>query len=791
MSPQSPVRRLRFSLEQVTIWALAAALFFAALLVIPSAAFPAIPTKAFIIAAGAIVTLALYILARLARGNVILPPPMLLAALWLPALAYLLSAVFAGVPFGTVVWGSGLATDSLAFILAISLLGTLAALSIRRPEHYRLILRLGAWFLGLVIVVEALVVLVGQVAPNTISPAFSIVGSSRDLAAILGLSVVAILLALRSLELTPRAGTKLLAGGAIALALLAVLNSTLIWVLVALAALALFVEAIMTRRPQIVAEIDLEDATLVVEDVPESAAGSRPFLVPLVVLAISIFFLIGGTLGSSLATVLHTGTLDVRPSWQATLATGRRVYATSPLFGSGPATFASQWTKYRDASLNSTIFWNLDFGSGIGFIPTSFVTTGLVGALAWIVLIGSFLFYGGRMLLMRTPEDPIAEYTATLAFVAALFLFAAAIFELPGPVVLALLFIALGLFVSTTRYARGASQRGVVFARAPRVGFVIVFALTLLLLASVAIAYALIERYVAVSELSSAGAAYAAGNLGGADAAVARSLSFAPLPESYELQAALAGARLSQIISATDMPKADAQKAFQTALSAGINAALTATQLSPNDYQGWVALGNLYGAAVPLGVSGAYDSAKGAYQKALALNPTSAQLYYALAQLDAAHKDNKAAESDLGQALTLKSDYTQAIFLLSQLEVADGNVKDALAAAEAAAYFTPNNPNILFQVGILRAASGDFAGATTALSASVAASPSFANARYFLAAVYARQKDYPDALAQIDAVAALSPDNAKAVESIRAALASGKNPFPANLLSVPPPRVGQ
>jgi tetratricopeptide (TPR) repeat protein len=235
------------------------------------------------------------------------------------------------------------------------------------------------------------------------------------------------------------------------------------------------------------------------------------------------------------------------------------------------------------------------------------------------------------------------------------------------------------------------------------------------------------------------------------------------------------------------MPTSAAQQAFQAALSSGINAALTATRLAPSDYQNWLALGNLYAQAVPLGITGAYDSARTAYEKAHAMNPTNPQILYILAQLNIANKSNNAAKDNLKAAIALKQDYTAAIFLLSQLEVQDGNVKDALASALSAAYFTPNDPNILFQVGILYAAQNDFANAATAFGAAVDANPQFANARYLLSAVYAKQGDFKAALAQMEAIAAMSSDSAKAVATQLASLAAGKNPFPANLLSISPP----
>ena len=132
---------------------------------------------------------------------------------------------------------------------------------------------------------------------------------------------------------------------------------------------------------------------------------------PLVVLAVSLFFLVGGTLGGALANALHVNVLSVSPSWQSTLSIAHNVYSSSPVFGSGPGTFGIDWLTYRDASLNSTVFWNTNFSSGIGFIPTSFVTTGLIGVLAWVVFLGLFIVLGLRMLIARAPQDEFIRYS--------------------------------------------------------------------------------------------------------------------------------------------------------------------------------------------------------------------------------------------------------------------------------------------------------------------------------------------------------------------------------------------
>lgn len=785
MPPQQTTHAPRRSLDTISAWALLATLLASLFMFSPSVAIPFVATKTFLLAAGTLITLALYILARLARGNIIFPPSVLVGALWLPVIAYALSATFSGVPFGNALWGSSFESDTLGFMLVVALLGTLAALVLRRTEHYRAYLRASGYAFCIVVALEVLILIVGQFAPDTISPSFSIVGSYDNLAFVLGLGVIGTLITLRFLELSQRTRRALILGVVGALILLAVANSFLVWALIALVSLGLFIETVM-RHSRAVPGTDLDDMRAAEEAPLETNEGHRSLILPLSALAVSLFFLIGGTLGSSLANTLNVNILSVRPSWQSTISIAQKTYATAPVFGSGPGTFGAQWLTYRDASLNSTVFWNIDFSSGIGFIPTSFVTTGILGAVAWLAVLALFIVFGLRMLVRRSPQDAFIRYVAILSFVATLYLFTVAIFGLPNSVVLALAFVFAGLFVSTMRFAEGSRQWGVIFSRSPRLGFIVVFALTILLLASVVAAYTLLGHYIAASNIASASGAFSAGNLDAADRAAQKSISFAPDAAAYRIQSGIASARLSQIIASSTMPTSAAQQAFQTALSSGINAALTATRLAPSDYQNWLALGNLYAQAVPLGITGAYDSARTAYEKAQAMNPTNPQILYILAQLNIANKSTKQAKDDLKAAIALKQDYTAAIFLLSQLEVQDGNVKEALAAALAAAYFTPNDPNILFQVGILYAAQNDFANAATALGAAVDANPQFANARYLLSAVYAKRGDFKDALAQMQAIAAMSSDNAKAVTTQLTALGAGRNPFPANLLSVSP-----
>ena len=779
-------RSKRFSFDSLTIWVVVFTLVLGAVLFIPTASIPFLGTKVSLLALGALLALAFYILARLTRGNAIVPPLPLLGALWLVPAAYLFSALFSGVGLHTGFFGTEFEVDTLGFVLILTVLATLTALAFRRTSSYQTLFKTGGYALGLILVVQLAIFIGSRLFPTKLAATTNLVGSFSDLGMVLGLGVSLGLLTLRFLDVRPRTRKLILAGGVLSLLVLAVVNSSLIWTLVAIVAFGLFIEAIMKNRPS-ADDSDLDGVALMLSEKEfegeRSDFSMHTLIAPLATLAISLFFLIGGsTIGTALVNGMGANVVDVRPSWQSTFDIGSHTYASSPLFGSGPGTFGSEWLKFRDRSLNDTIFWNIDFTSGIGLIPTSFITTGVVGAFAWIAFLVLFLFFGLRMLLLRSPQEPFARFTSVASFVGFLYVMGLAIFATPGPIVLLSGFILAGIFVSTMRYGSGAREWGIIFARSPRVGFVIVFGLTLLLLASILAAYVVVERYLGSVSYQSAGTALQAGKLDSAQSATDRSILFVPSDRSYQLSAAIGVARMREIAADTTLSPTDAQQQFQTVLSKSIEDALTATRLGPDNYQNWVMLGNVYATVVPLKIDGAYQNAKTAYARASALSPTNPTLPYIVAQLEIAQGDAKAAEAALLQSITLKHDFTQAVFLLSQIEVQLGKAKEALQAAEAAAYFAPNDPAVAFQVGILRSANGDTAGAITALGHAVDLNPQYANAHFFLGVMFSITGHYPMAIGAVETVGSLSPENATAVAGDIAALKAGKNPFPASRL---------
>ncbi|MEK7082106.1 MAG: tetratricopeptide repeat protein [Patescibacteria group bacterium] len=95
---------------------------------------------------------------------------------------------------------------------------------------------------------------------------------------------------------------------------------------------------------------------------------------------------------------------EVSPSFSATVSIAGSVFKESAarvFFGSGPGTFGLDWARYKDPSLNRTIFWNVGFPQGNSWASTLFATGGVLGAAAFVAFA-----LGGLLIFLRAILSP-------------------------------------------------------------------------------------------------------------------------------------------------------------------------------------------------------------------------------------------------------------------------------------------------------------------------------------------------------------------------------------------------
>jgi cytochrome c-type biogenesis protein CcmH/NrfG len=746
---------------------------------VPSLIAPFQFTKTIIALLGVLVALFFFIIVRLREGDIIIPTHLVVLGGWLVALAYTASALFASENLALSFVGQRFEVDTVAFMVVMSLLLALIPLVIRTKERilsFYLVMLLSAALLALFQGVR----LFG--GPDVLSfdifttSTANILGRWNALGIFFGLTTILALMTIDGMPIGK--GLKSAVGILLvmSLAMLAVVNFSPVWIAVGLFALGMFVHGFMKRRSSRSGSGVQEMADLGV--MPQRVPNHVSFSALLILLVAIAFVVQGDSLGNYVASVFNISQVEARPSWTTTLSIAGETYKSSPIFGSGPNTFPEQWWAFRPDAVNATPFWNVNFESGVGMIPTSFVTTGILGALSWGAFFLLFLYAGFRHLILRPAEEQIAYHLSLAAFTAALYLWIMLIIYISSAVLLTLAFLFTGLFLATLRFGPDRfKEKHISLTDNPRLGFIAILGFTVLLIAVVLGIYGIGQRYVSALYFQQSVLNLSLEN--DIDAA-SRNLDRAVLLGSVDLYHRFATqvgiARLNEIVGETEGTVEERRNVFQQVLTTTVRNGQIATELNPREYQNWMALGRVYQGVIPLGIEGAHDQARSAYERAQTLAPNNPAIEQALAEIAILNNDEAVAREHLNKALELKSDYTAAIFALSQLQIQAGEVAAAIQSVEAAAVLVPNNPVLFFQLGLLRFNNGDNQGALPALERAVELNSNYANARYFLGLVYAEVDRVNEAIEQFEVVAELNPTNQE-VRDILANLRAGRSPF--------------
>lgn len=765
-----------WSLDRVsfTLFTVLAALIPVGFLPFLSVQFPF--TKTALAALVTLIMFALFVVARLKEGALPVPHNMLLVGLWAVPFTALLSAIFASPDLGQSFFGQRLESDTVLFLILMALLTTLTPVVVRSKQ------RMLTVYTGLLISFAILVLYQGlrlMLGPTVLSfdilttTTSNLIGKWNDLGVFFGLTAMLALTTLEGLRLRPVSHAVLYVTLGLSLFFVAVVNFTPVWITLGLFALGLLIYTFF--RDKLVSAFDTGEPSH-----GSMLKRSKISIFAIIVLVLAgVFTIFNTTVGNALPTYFEISNLEVRPSWQGTSDVLKATYADSAILGSGPNTFAIQWAFSKPQGVNETLFWSTDFGSGIGYIPTAFVTTGIFGALAWIAFLGLLVYLGIRALVLRPAGEGFAYYLILSSFIASIYLWVFQIIYVPSAPITILAFIFTGLFLASLRHHVGGvyQEKRFVFAENPRLGFVSVLGLAVALILTAVALFTLFERYV--SSLYFQSAVYAVnttGDLDNAERLLNQALSFAEYDTYYQLGTEIGLARLNQIFNSQTGTVDERRAQFQEELASTIGFAQRATQLRANNYQNWLSLGRVYQSVVPLQIQGAYDSALSSYEKARALAPHQPQVYLSLAELEAVNQNIPGAKAYIETALAEKSNYTAAVFLLAQLQIAEGDIPSAIKSVEAGAMLDPENPVVFFQLGLLYYNQGNIEGSIAAFERAVQLNDTYANARYFLGLSYHLGGRDPEAIAQFERVYALNPGNQE-VELILSNLRAGKEPF--------------
>lgn len=779
-------------LEKYSTWIILGMLFLLPILFVPSLNIPFQFTKTVLVFVGIFLALILFFVSRLKEGKLSVPYNSILLALWLLPVAYFVTSIFSSSPRSSFL-GSSFEIDTFSYIAVMALFTTLIVLLFRRKEmtlHAYIVLFSSFIVLWLF---QGLRLIFGPefLSFNVLTlPTSNVLGKWNDLAIFFGLATVLTLVTLASLQLSKSFKRVFYLMLLISLFFLAVVNFNIVWIIVGVFSLGFFVHSISAGRfdwkKAAPAEINEEESHEHKTEEPNTSTLSLPALI---VLIVSVIFILGGdTVGNAVSSRFNISQIEARPSWQTTIDIGKETYRDNPVFGSGPNTFVKQWTKFKPQAINNTIFWNADFITGIGTIPTSFVTTGILGVLAWVLFLSLYIYGGLRALILSPVDNRFSYYISLSSFLAGLYLWVLAVFYTPNVVLVTLAFFFTAVFIASLRhYSTRFREVTFVFANNPKTGFVSVLGLTILLLVTIVGIYTVGREYVAATKFQNGVVALnVSGNIDQAEARILESVNLSTSDRSNRLLADINVGRIGILQSRTDLSEDQLRAEFQRLLALAIQNGQRATDIDGTNYQNWLALGRVYQSVVPLGIEGAYENAITSFEQALVLSPSNAGIFLTLARLEVARGETQAARDFIREAVQLKSDYTEAIFLLSQIEIAEGNLEEAIRSVEAASIIAPNNPVVFFQLGLLRYNENNNDNAIAAFERAVGLNEVYSNARYFLGLAYGRVGRTEDAILQFERIEELNPDNQE-VKIILGNLRAGRAPFENTVPPAEPP----
>lgn len=769
MDTDTTVVKSSLSLERLSYLIIVVTVVLIPFFFVPLRYFPYQLGKGLLISSAILASFIIYLISLIKSGKISIPKNLFFLSVFLLPIVALLSAIVNS-KLDSGFLGFSFQVETVSFlILGAVLIYLLSELfSSRERSFYAYV----GFFLSFALVsLFELVRIVG--GPETLSfglfinSASNLIGNWNDLGVFFGAGAILSLMSLDMLNLSKRFKLISYIVFIVSLVFLVIVNFSVAWILLAVFCVIYFLYLLFSGNLQ-------ENQTL------EVVSQRRKISYGAVVLfSLSLIFILWGTpIGTKVADFVNISSVEVRPSWSSTFEVIKTTVKESPLLGTGPSTFATQWLKFKPKGINETLFWDTDFTSGIGHLPTFIVSTGLVGLASWLLLIIAILLSGFRIIFKRF-SDSISRYLAVSAFFLSLFFWSMATLYIPTITMFIFAFFFTGLFAASL-YREGAlNKKEIVFANHPKASFVAIILLIVLAIASVSLLFGIYKKSLSLVYFQKSVLGYQSNlNSSQAEERVQKALSLWNSDVYYRSLSELNLIELNSILNNQNIAPEQARDEFQKTLSKAIENAKRAVDLNPENYQNWLSLARVYSSVVPppLAIQGAYENAKGSYQEALSRNPHSPAILLFLARLEAMQGNLKGAREFDNRAIAEKPNFAEGHFLLAQIEATEGNLAKAIPSLETTILLTPSNPGLFFQLGLLKYNERDYDGAINAFENAVQLVPDYANAKYFLGLSLWQIGKKEEAKRQFEDIEKTNPDNQE-LKLIISNLRAGKEPF--------------
>ena len=628
----------------------------------------------------------------LKRGSIAFSKHALFFLLGGISVAALIGAVFSP-SFSMAFWGYGFETTTWLFITSLGLMAVLAYKTIKSYDRIGIIY--GGLFLAFVItaIIQIIRFVAGPATANLGvlgSTTSTLLGSWSDLGIFSGVVLLISVVTLQLAGLTRFAKWIVMLIGATSAAFLLFMNMNTVWTILG------FISLLLVLYLFAFAYWDAESKLYKKEKrVPWYV------LTLFVVSLVGIFF--GGFFNAFAGKHQNITWNDVRPSFTTTVHVAQKTLGHNFITGYGPNSFALGWALSKPPAVSGSALADADFSVGYSYFTSLIATSGLLGALLWIVFF-VVLAYTVLKRLGQGFEHSLDRYFVISLSAVIFFLSLIAWVSVPGTYALILWAVSVGAFVGVFLPKHETTFS---FIKDPRASFFGILGVTVIIIATLLGGYIIVRKLASFVHDTRGVLLMSQGDLAGAAGEINLANVYASHDVYHTQLAQLALGDTAKLLAGlTDSNKQLISKQAEQVLGIALGHAKAATEQNPLSYKNWILLGNVYRAAVTLGVSDAVALAKGAYTEAQNRNPMDASMYLSFANLALANKDTAGAYKSIQDSIDLFPT-RDAYLLRAQVQIGQQKWSDVVVSLKQAILMDQSNAPLYVYLGVAYEKSGD------------------------------------------------------------------------------------
>ena len=444
-------------------------------------------------------------------------------------------------------------------------------------------------------------------------------------------------------------------------------------------------------------------------------------------------------------------------------------FKANPVLGSGLSNFSYAFSKYRPASfLQDNPFWQLRLDRAGSHIAELVATTGALGILAYLGLIGLFLFFSRAIFGKTGGHTGPPLQMAFIALVIAQFVYYQnTVLAFSFWFILALAAVvgarsapdASGKAVGGNGVNPSANVKAFDFKTFPELGLVFSIIFWVILAGFGFFSFKLAQNYRADIYYRR----YLTNPFQNLEK-LKKAAQISSNSSVYHIM--LARAYLAGFSEELQKTQPDSQT-LNNMVALAVGESRKAAEISPHRVATYETSGIIYREIQGV-AQGAIGWAIKSFERAIELEPRNPVFLTELGKLYLAQDDKEKASQMFEQAISIKDDYVDAYLQMSRIDEAENRPEQAQARLETLVGQNPFSVEARFQLGRLYYNNGEMDKAEEQFLAGLQLFPNHSNSLYSLGLVYERQGRLVESLEKFEKVLELNPGNEDVVSKLRA-----------------------